>query len=48
MWIGRKHDNFRLPLVLAGVLGGTLQTGWSLNYLNDSDDNRKMCNCACR
>ena len=27
MWIGRKHDNTRLPLVLAGGLGGTLQTG---------------------
>jgi hypothetical protein len=43
MWIGRKHDNFRLPLVLAGGLGGTLQTGRTLNYLNDSEDNRKMC-----
>jgi hypothetical protein len=43
MWIGREHDNFRLPLVLAGGLGGTPQTGRSLNYLNDSEDNRKMC-----
>src|SRR5271155_2458137 len=43
MWIGRKHDNFRLPLVLAGGLGGTLETGRSLNYLNDSEDNHKMC-----
>src|SRR6201992_4288484 len=43
MWIGRKHDNFRLPLVLAGGLGGTLQTGRSLDYLKDSEDNRKMC-----
>jgi Protein of unknown function (DUF1552) len=43
MWIGRKHDNFRLPLVLAGGLGGTLKTGRTLNYLKDSDDNRKMC-----
>jgi hypothetical protein len=43
MWIGRKHDNFRLPIVLAGGLGGALQTGRSLNYLNDSEDNRKMC-----
>ena len=25
MWIGRKHDNTRLPLVLAGGLGGTLE-----------------------
>jgi hypothetical protein len=43
LWIGRKHDNFRLPLVLAGGLGGTLKTGRALNYLQDSPDNRKMC-----
>jgi hypothetical protein len=29
--------------VLAGGLGGTLETGRTLNYLNDSEDNRKMC-----
>ena len=43
LWIGRKHDNSRLPLVLAGGLGGTLKTGRTLSYLNDGDDNRKMC-----
>jgi hypothetical protein len=43
MWIGRKHDNSRLPLVLAGGLGGTLQTGRTLNYLDAGDDNRRMC-----
>jgi Protein of unknown function (DUF1552) len=43
MWIGRKHDNTRLPLVLAGGLGGTLKTGRTLNYLDDGDDNRKLC-----
>ena len=43
MFVGRKHDNSRLPLVLAGGLGGTLKTGRSLSYLNASDDNRKMC-----
>jgi Protein of unknown function (DUF1552) len=43
MWIGRKHDNFRLPVVLAGGLGGTLETGRTLNYLKDGEDNRKMC-----
>jgi hypothetical protein len=43
LWIGRKHDNFRLPLVLAGGLGGTLETGRTLNYLNADADNRKMC-----
>jgi len=43
MWAGRKHDNQRLPLVLAGGLGGTLQTGRSLNYLEAGEENRKMC-----
>ena len=43
LWIGRTHDNTRLPLVLAGGLGGTLETGRALNYLKESDDKRKMC-----
>jgi len=43
MWAGRKHDNFRLPLVLAGGLGGTLETGRTLSYLDAGVDNRKMC-----
>src|SRR5208337_2246261 len=43
MWIGRKHDNSRLPLVLAGSLGGTLETGRSLSYLDAGEENRKMC-----
>ena len=43
LWIGRKHDNFRLPLLLAGGLGGTLKTGRALNYLEAGEDNRKMC-----
>jgi hypothetical protein len=43
MWIGRKHDNTRLPLVMAGGLGGTLKTGRTLDYLQAGDDNRKLC-----
>ncbi len=43
MWSGRKHDNTRVPLVLAGGLGGTLQTGRALDYLTAGDDNRKLC-----
>jgi hypothetical protein len=43
MWAGRKHDNFRLPLVLCGGLGGTLETGRTLNYVKDGEENRKMC-----
>ena len=30
-------------MVLAGGLGGTLETGRSLDYLNAGDENRKMC-----
>ena len=43
MWAGRKHDNVRLPLVLAGGLGGTLKTGRTLSYLDAGVENRKMC-----
>jgi hypothetical protein len=42
MWIGRTHDNSKVPVLLAGGLGGTLQTGRSLSYMNDGDDNRKL------
>ncbi len=42
MWIGRKHDNSRLPLVLAGGLSGTLQTGRTLSYLGQPDEKRRM------
>ncbi len=44
MYVGRTHDNSRLPLVLAGGLGGTLKTGRSLNYRKAGDDNRRMSN----
>jgi Protein of unknown function (DUF1552) len=43
MFIGRKHDNFRLPLILAGGLGGTLKTGRALNYLDQTEEKRRMC-----
>ncbi|MEO8372828.1 MAG: DUF1552 domain-containing protein, partial [Candidatus Solibacter sp.] len=43
LWIGRKHDNTRLPLVLAGGLGGALETGRTLDYTQAGDENRKMC-----
>jgi hypothetical protein len=43
LWIGRRHDNSRLPLVLAGGLDGTLKTGRTLNYLEAGDENRKLC-----
>jgi hypothetical protein len=43
LWSGRKHDNTRLPLVMAGGLGGTLETGRALDYLSAGDENRKLC-----
>jgi hypothetical protein len=43
LWIGRKHDNTRLPLLLAGGLGGTLETGRTLNYLGQAEEKRRMC-----
>jgi len=46
LWIGRKHDNTRLPLVLVGGLGGTLKTGRVLDFTKESDDNRKMCSLS--
>ena len=43
MFVGRKHDNSKLPLVLAGGLGGTLKTGRTFDFYKDGDENRKMC-----
>ena len=43
MWAGWKHDNMKVPVVLAGGLGGTVETGRTLDYLYVGDDNRKLC-----
>jgi hypothetical protein len=43
MWAGWKHDNMKVPVVTAGGLGGTLETGRSLDYLHAGDENRKLC-----
>ncbi|HZS05666.1 MAG TPA: DUF1552 domain-containing protein [Blastocatellia bacterium] len=43
MWAGWKHDNLKVPVVMAGSLGGTLETGRSLDYLRAGDENRKLC-----
>jgi hypothetical protein len=43
MWSGWKHDNMKLPVVTAGGMGGTLQTGRALDYLYAGDDKRKLC-----
>src|SRR5262249_62075589 len=43
MWSGSKHDSTRVPVVLAGGLGGTLETGRVLDYSQQGDGNRKLC-----
>jgi hypothetical protein len=43
MFSGTKHDNRKVPVVTAGGLGGALQTGRSLDYLDAGDGNRKLC-----
>ncbi|HMJ64370.1 MAG TPA: DUF1552 domain-containing protein [Candidatus Binatia bacterium] len=43
MWSGSKHDSTKVPVLLAGSLGGTLETGRVLDYTDKGDDNRKLC-----
>jgi hypothetical protein len=43
MWSGKKHDATRLPVLQVGGLGGTLETGRVLSFLNAGDENRKLC-----
>ena len=43
MWSGSKHDSTRVPLLTAGGLGGTLETGRVLDYREAGDENRKLC-----
>lgn len=43
MWSGSSHDSNKVPLLLAGGLGGSLKTGRVLDYLESGDPNRKLC-----
>ena len=43
MWSGSKHDSSKVPLLLAGGLGGTLETGRVLDFTGSGDDQRKLC-----
>src|SRR5206468_1462316 len=38
IWAGWKHDNMKLPVVLAEGLGGALQTRRALDSLYDGDE----------
>ena len=43
MWSGEAHDSGKLPVLLGGQLGGTLETGRVLDYTEKDDDERKLC-----
>ena len=43
MWSGSQHDSSKVPVLLAGGLGGTLETGRVLDYTDKGDANRKLC-----
>ncbi len=43
MWVGRKHDNSRIPMVMAGGMSGALKTGRTFDFYKSGDDNRRIC-----
>jgi hypothetical protein len=43
MFSGSRHDSTKLPVLLVGGLGGTIQTGRVLDYLGRGGENRKLC-----
>ena len=43
LWSGTKHDATKVPVLLAGGLGGTLETGRVLDFGRKGDENRKLC-----
>ena len=43
MWSGTKHDASKVPVVLAGGLGGTLPTGRVLDYADQGRRQPQAC-----
>ncbi len=43
MWSGSNHDSSKVPVLTAGTLGGSLETGRVLDYSTAGDENRKLC-----
>lgn len=43
MWSGSRHDSTRVPLLMAGGLGGTLPTGHAFEFMGRPDEERKLC-----
>jgi hypothetical protein len=43
MWSGSRHDSSKVPVLLAGGLGGTLETGRVLDFTGKADESRRLC-----
>ena len=43
LFSGSRHDASKVPLVLAGGLGGALETGRGLDFTGRPDPERKLC-----
>ena len=43
MWSGSKHDSTKVPLLMAGGLGETIETGRVLEFDDRSNEDRKLC-----
>lgn len=43
LWSGSRHDSSKVPILLVGGLGGTLDTGRVLDYTERGDENRRLC-----
>jgi hypothetical protein len=43
LWSGTRHDSSKVPVLLVGGLGGTLDTGRVLDFTGRGDENRRLC-----
>ena len=43
MWSGNSHDSSKVPVLLTGGLGGTIETGRVLDFADHADQERKLC-----
>jgi hypothetical protein len=43
LWSGSRHDSTKVPVLLVGGLGGSLETGRVLDFTGKSDEDRKLC-----
>jgi hypothetical protein len=48
MWSGSKHDSTKVPLLMAGGLGGAIETGRTLDFSERPDEERKLCSLYLR